>query len=230
MQRPAPDKARAAVFCAYWAVYQGGVWSRPGGPTRRSAPTHKNGNAPRRGGYHPPAVSSSGNAARRGQAPALQGCGVLWGATTPARPSVGADIIRPRATTWGRPYSKAGKMRRGAPMCAPALRGNAARQGCRALRGTIIRDHIHSRTGGRQHGAAPTRDTDRWLSCRGGALSPPAVSLPGNDARRGQAPALQGCGVLWGATTPARPSVGADIIRPTGRHTGRPLRQCRKDA
>ena len=137
MQRPAPDKARAAVFCAYWAVYQGGVWSRPGGPTRRSAPTHKNGNAPRRGGYHPPAVSSSGNAARRGQAPALQGCGVLWGATTPARPSVGADIIRPRATTWGRPYSKAGKMRRGAPMCAPALRGNAARQGCRALRGNV---------------------------------------------------------------------------------------------
>ena len=27
------------MICAYWAVYRGGVWSRPGGPTRRSAPT-----------------------------------------------------------------------------------------------------------------------------------------------------------------------------------------------
>ena len=73
-------------------------------------------------------------------------------------------MIRPRADTQGGPYGKAEKMRRGAPMCAPALRGNAARQGCRALRWVRLRARIVRAPGssratgnGRPHGAAPTR-------------------------------------------------------------------------
>ena len=97
-----------------------------------------------------------------GKPPPYGGCGFRSvGRDDPARPSVvGADIIRPRADTQVGPYGKTEKMRRGAPMCAPVPRGNAARQGCRALRWCDHPGPYPSPARGRPHGAAPTHENE----------------------------------------------------------------------
>ena len=151
-----------------------------------------------RGGYHPPGVSSPGNAARRGQAPALRGVRIPFrGARRPRR---------------ARPAGEYGASRMPRPT------------------GAILRDHIHPRPGGRPHGAAPTKGTDRWLSCRGG-YHPPGVSSPGNAARWGQAPALRGAGSIpWGATTRrARPAL-LPALRATRVKEGLILSDCPPDS